>query len=337
MKIALCFIINYKHILNKEEIWKKWIEPNKDIINIYFYYKNINEIKSKWILKHTLPENFIFSTTYTNIIPAYLSLMNYAINNDKNNIWFCFLSDACIPIISPKYFRYLFFKYHNKSLFSWKNAWWNPYFHKRSNLAKLPKELWLGNTPWFILNKKNVLEVIEFVNSKKELTKLITNGGIANESLFAIIFKLKSNFNNILNVNSTLMDWNRMSSATSPYLFKSRENNNNNENIDNIHLNNKDFPINLYNYYNNYKNDIDFINSTLEKNKFAIFLRKISPDYPDDILNYFIYEKNKNIDNNLIINNNLIYYFIIGLIILLCFPSCITLQTTNINCTWFIC
>ena len=26
MKIALCVIISYDHILNKEEIWKEWIE-----------------------------------------------------------------------------------------------------------------------------------------------------------------------------------------------------------------------------------------------------------------------------------------------------------------------
>ena len=46
MKIALCFIINYDHILNKEDIWREWIEPNKDIINVYFYYKDFNKIKS---------------------------------------------------------------------------------------------------------------------------------------------------------------------------------------------------------------------------------------------------------------------------------------------------
>ena len=44
MKVALCFIISYEHILNKEEIWKTWIESNKDIINVYFYYKDINKI-----------------------------------------------------------------------------------------------------------------------------------------------------------------------------------------------------------------------------------------------------------------------------------------------------
>ena len=46
MKIALCFIINYEHILNKEDIWREWIEPNKDIINVYFFYKDFRKIKS---------------------------------------------------------------------------------------------------------------------------------------------------------------------------------------------------------------------------------------------------------------------------------------------------
>ena len=50
MKIALCFIISYEHILNKEDIWKQWIEPNKDIINTYFYYKDITKIKSVLII-----------------------------------------------------------------------------------------------------------------------------------------------------------------------------------------------------------------------------------------------------------------------------------------------
>ena len=52
MKIALCFIISYEHILNKEELWREWIEHNKDIINVYFYYKDLKKIKSEWIQKH---------------------------------------------------------------------------------------------------------------------------------------------------------------------------------------------------------------------------------------------------------------------------------------------
>ena len=66
MKIALCFIINYEHILNKEEIWKEWIEHNKDMFNIYFYYKDLKRIKSSWILKHAIPEKYIYETSYFN-------------------------------------------------------------------------------------------------------------------------------------------------------------------------------------------------------------------------------------------------------------------------------
>ena len=38
MKVALCFLISGKHEINKESLWKDWIEENKDIINVYFHY-----------------------------------------------------------------------------------------------------------------------------------------------------------------------------------------------------------------------------------------------------------------------------------------------------------
>ena len=85
MKIALCFIINYEHILNKEEIWKEWIEPNKDIINVYFYYKDFKKIKSQWIREHTIPPNYICETSYFHVIPAYLSI-NFATVLNLSNV-----------------------------------------------------------------------------------------------------------------------------------------------------------------------------------------------------------------------------------------------------------
>ena len=48
MKIALCFIINYEHILNKELIWREWIEPNKDIINEKLREKRIKNPEYKF-------------------------------------------------------------------------------------------------------------------------------------------------------------------------------------------------------------------------------------------------------------------------------------------------
>ena len=280
MKIALCFIISYEHILNKEEIWKEWIEPNKDIINVYFYYKDFKKIKSEWIMNHTLPPNFIYETSYFHVMPAYMSILKFAISHDCKNKWFCMLTDSCCPIISPEKFRYLFYKDHEYSLFSWKSAWWNPYYHKRGNLTKLPKELWLANDPWFIITKKNVEQIIYFIETQKSMTKTICSGGLANETFFAVVFKyykeLEENSKNshIKNVSTHISDWNRRSSPTSPHIFKNAND-----------------------------CDIKFINKELERNPYHIFIRKVSQEFPDHILRHYIYEYDKNTYKTLITYN----------------------------------
>jgi hypothetical protein len=281
MKIALCFIINYEHILNKEHIWREWIEPNKDIINVYFFYKEYSKIKSQWIREHTIPPDCIVDTSYYYVIPAYLSLLNFAYKHDENNRWFCLLTDSCCPIISPIRFRYLFYQYNKSSIFSWKQAWWNPDFHKRANLAKLPKELWLANDPWFVLTKENIKQIFHFVTTQPVITKTICDGGLANESLFAIIFKFYKELDykeldykdlasrsHIISASSHLADWNRPSSTTSPHLFISAD-----------------------------KEDIQFIDKELERNKYAMFIRKVAPEFPDEIIKHYISKE----DNDLIL------------------------------------
>jgi hypothetical protein len=273
MKIALCFIINYEHVLNKENIWREWIEPNKDILNVYFFYKDFRKIKSQWIRDRTIPPNCLVDTSYYHVIPAYLSILNFAYKHDEQNKWFCLLTDSCCPIISPKRFRYLFYQYYNSSIFSWKQAWWNPNFHKRANLAKLPKELWLANDPWFVLTKDNIKQIFHFVTTQSTITKTICDGGLANESLFAIIFnfykELETGSRIICSV-SHLADWNRRSSTTSPHVFKEAN-----------------------------EEDIKFIERELERNKHAMFIRKMGLEFPDEILRHYIFENDH--DDNLIL------------------------------------
>ena len=266
MKIALCFIISYEHILNKEDIWRKWIEPNKDIINVYFYYKDITKIKSKWILDHTVPPKYIYETSYYHVIPAYTTIMSFAMSHDKNNQWFCLLTDSCCPIISPKRFKYLFYENYNKSIMNWKKAWWNVTLHKRANLALLPEEFHLGNDPWFVLKREHVLCINKYMNSKKEIVKTICDGGLANESLFAIIFYACKQLNKkqIISSSTHATDWSRMTTSTSPHLFK---------------------------YAN--KTDIAFIEKFINENKYTMFIRKISPEFPDTTLEKYIYDYSK--------------------------------------------
>lgn len=283
MKIALCFIISYDHILNKEEIWKEWIEPNKDIINVYFYYKDFNKIKSQWIREHTIPPKYIYETSYYHVIPAYLSVMGFALTHDIENNWFCMLTDSCCPIISPKKFRHLFYTYYNKSIMSWKESWWNPNFHKRANLYLLPKEFHLANDPWFVLNKEHVIQVLTFVNNKKDVTKTICSGGLANESLFAIILHCYRQLDlkgPVISAVTHITDWSRMASATSPHTFKEGN-----------------------------EKDIKFIDSEIKKNKFGMFIRKISPEFPNEILNNYIYEKYIDEDNKIVLKEPNIFIY----------------------------
>ena len=278
MKIALCFIISYEHILNKEEIWREWIEPNKDIINVYFFYKDLSKIKSEWILKHAISTNYICETSYYHVIPAYLSVMKFALTHDNHNTWFCMVTDSCCPIISPKKFKYLFYQNYKKSIMNWKYAWWNIDFHKRANLKKLPKELHLANDPWFVLKREHVCQILTFNHKQRDLTRLICNGGLANESLFAIILYCYKQFDSIdsgsvISSVTHIAEWSRTTSPTSPHLFKEGN-----------------------------ELDIQFINREVEKNKYAIFIRKVSPEFPNKILKYYIYEKNKEADNKLVIS-----------------------------------
>lgn len=259
MKVALCFIISYNHILNKEEIWKKWIEPNKDIINVYFYYKDLKKITSPWILKHVVDPTYIRETNYYHVIPAYLSVLSYAIKHNSNNQWFCILTESCCPIISPAKFRSIFLKNYSSSIMNWSNIWWNVYLQKRANLSLLPKKYHLANDPYFVLKREDVNYCFQFTHSQSLLFKTICDGGLANESLFAIIFSAFNRLNKIKKGITHITDWSRMTSPTSPYLF----------------------------IEGSLKN-IKFIESNLQQHKYAMFIRKISPDFPDYILNRFI-------------------------------------------------
>jgi hypothetical protein len=263
MKVALCFLISYKHILNKEQLWIDWIKPNQDIINVYFHYKNYNLIQSRWIRNHCIPQKYIQKTTYYNVVPAYISVLSFAFHHDINNMWFSMLTESCVPIISPQKFRKLFFDHYQASIIHCSPAKWNINIHTRANLRYLKTEYHLLNDPWFSLTRSHVQKTMLFIAAKNALYRQINDGGLANESIFAIILQTFKQLNHPLthiNELTTITDWNRMSSPTSPYLFKEPTE-------ENIH----------------------FIEKQLKENKYALFLRKVDITFPDETLKHFIY------------------------------------------------
>jgi len=278
-KIALCFIINYEHILNKENIWREWINYNKDIINVYFFYNDKNKIKSTWILQHTIPPEYIHKTSYLHVIPAYFSLFKYALHHDINNKWFCLLTDSCCPIISPTKFKNLFFNHIDKTIMMWKPPWWNIYFHRRANLALLPVKLRLAHEPWFVMKREHVQLIIQYFLINPKVVKLICDGGFANESLFAIILMAYNQLTteSVESSITHLTDWSRMTSATSPYVFKEAT-------IQNV----------------------QFIENAIKTNPFCMFIRKVAPEFPDDTINKFLYlDQEDNHKSTQIIKHNM--------------------------------
>lgn len=277
IKAALCFIISYEHQLNKEQIWRDWIEPNKDIINVYFHYKNYDSIKSDWIKEHALPKKYLVETDYLHIVPAYLSLILYGLNHDSSNQWFCFLTDSCVPIISPLKFRELFFENHPLSFMGWREAWWNTSLVKRANLNYLQPKYHLGNSPWFILNRKDAHRCILYAEKNKQLYDLICRGDVANESIFAIMLYVQNSLKLVKNDDTTATDWSRMMTSTSPYLFKDGN-----------------------------SKDKKFIDDYLKDKKNTMFLRKVDKGFPDNVLLEYIKEPS----NAVVVNkrNNRIFW-----------------------------
>jgi hypothetical protein len=202
------------------------------------------------------------------VVPAYMSLLTYAFNHDTENLWFCMLTDSCVPIISPEKFRQLFFEHYQASVFRWKPAYWNITIHRRANLRFLKNDYWLANDPWFTLSRDHVQKCMLFLAVKNEIYQQVNEGGLANESIFAIILKTFNELDNsskTINEISTISDWTRMSNPTSPHLFNEAT-----------------------------EENINIISKLLKENKYSLFLRKVSHDFPDDVLRDFIYNKNYN-------------------------------------------
>jgi hypothetical protein len=279
MKAALCFLISYDHSLNKEKLWQEWIEPNKDIINIYFHYDDFKKITSPWIQKYTIPPSHIVKTSYYHVVPAYLAIMSFAQQHSRENVWFIMLTESCVPIISPHRFRRLFFENYSKSIINWRKPWWNIDLIKRANLKYIKEEYHLANDPWFLLKREDVSRCLEYKIYNQKLYKIICDGGIANESIFAIILYSYNQLKAAKRAVTHAADWSRMSSATSPHVFKEGSN-----------------------------EDLYFIENFLRENKYTMFLRKVDKNFPNEVLQNFTSRVLMEDENSFKMYYNLTYF-----------------------------
>jgi hypothetical protein len=267
MKIALCFLISYNHKIHHEKLWKDWISSISDSINVYIHYTDYSKITSEWIKKFAMPSKFIAKTAYTSVVSAYMNTMMYALKQDDMNQWFCMVTESCVPIIKPQMFVE-YFKLNNQySVMAWRQASWNVNFHRRANLHLLPKEFHLSNDPWFIAKREHVLLFYNYLKNQPYWFYKISQGIIANESIFAVILKYYNHLNDkqVHNRHSHIVDWSRMTSPTSPYLFKE--------------------PLSMIDY--------NIIKKLLRENSNACFMRKVDSHFPEKDIITLINEMKK--------------------------------------------
>jgi hypothetical protein len=163
--------------------------------------------------------------------------------------------------VPPAKFRDILTSTQNKSIMGWKPAWWNPELHKRANLRLLAPEFRLANETWFILSKQDINHCLLYSKVNNGIFQLICNGGLANESIFAIILYSMGRLPDVICEITHCVDWNRRSSPTSPHVFKAGT-----------------------------KEDLEYIDQFMKENKYTMFLRKVSPDFPDKILLNYLYQ-----------------------------------------------
>jgi hypothetical protein len=130
--------------------------------------------------------------------------------------------------------------------------------------------------------------------AKNDIYKQVNAGGLANESIFAIMLQTFGQLNNsnpqaLINAVNTVTDWSRMSSPTSPYLFKDGD---------------------------NLASDINIISNLLKENPYAMFLRKVDRSFPDqtilDLMDRDAFAINsKSKENRLIVPQDHGYYMCI--------------------------
>ena len=258
-KAALCFLISYDNTIAKEAIWKEWIHELNDHVNVYIHYNPRIQLRSPWVIQHAMPRQLLASTSYYNVVPAYLSILRYAMSQDDENVWFCMLTESCAPCVAPKDFVKLLEKYANQSIIKWSPPWWNVQFSKRANLRYINPDLHMGNDPWFVITREDAKICVAFPQKHTELYNIIQRGEIANESIFAIMLRYYKRLRFVVNKSTHITDWSRMSSRTSPYVFVTEN-----------------------------KYDYDYIIKQKMTNEHVMFVRKIHEKFPDTLLRRII-------------------------------------------------
>lgn len=206
-KIALLFLT--RSTPNHPELWKKLLKEAHGKYNVYIHSKE--PMEDAFFQQYRI--NKIVPTSWSVHVKAWQALIQEAVK-DADNVYFAFLSEACIPLYSLDYI-YSEITSDPRTHMVFAGPWW-PQSDPRE-LHTIDLKYRYGNAEWMVLNRKHA----EFVASDRTFIRLIARHPHDQESYFSSFFALNGSlFDDLCCHSYTYVNWeNAINDGASPYHF----------------------------------------------------------------------------------------------------------------------
>ena len=266
--VTFCFLVTKD--LAKEHSWREWFDRLQQLqftfsVIVHCSSSHKNKVKSDWLKRHFLPRERMRDTAWGWVLNAMMSMYDHAVDACPA-AWYTLHSETCVPMVSPEKFMHIFNTYKRYTFMSYCKAWWNPLKVNRANLHALPPAMHLAHPQWCIFCHEDLSQMVNMSKTDKHINNTLTvlmGGHAAEESYAAALLSSINNMKNVINKQTTLVDWKRTPNGDNPHTF--------------ISWTPQDETI---------VRDIRKTNA----NEY-MFMRKIAPTFPDDILRKCIFNE----------------------------------------------
>ena len=257
--VTFCFIV-IKDLI-KEHVWTKWFDELRARnfpFTVLTHCSRPEAISSPWLKSTLIPAEYTKPTSWERHTTAVLSLHKYALET-TNSDWYTLHSESCVPFVNVDTFIETYTKYRSNTFLSYSKIWWDPLVSNRANLYMIPEEHRYAHQEWCILCREDAEQIMQISKVRANVTEIMTSGVCADESLIGVFISMINNFKNVVNKKTTAVDWTRSTnSSCSPHMFNEWT-----------------------------EKDVEIIDG-LKADNMIMFLRKIGPSFPDDVLFNFI-------------------------------------------------
>ena len=264
---TFCFLVTQD--LTKEHIWREWFAglerlQFKYAIVVHCSLSHKEKIKSAWLKQWFMPDGCMRPTAWGWLVGAMMSMYDHAVQTQPAE-WYTLHSDTCVPMVSPEKFVEIFNKHKQHSFVSYEKIWWNPKIVNRANLRMLPPQMHLVHSQWCIFCHEDLSQMVNLSKTNEQIKNtlaIVSSGHTADESYAAILLFNINRLKNVIKKQTTLVDWKRTPNGNNPYRFDG------------------------WSIY-----DVESVREIRKtKANEYMFMRKVAPAFPDDVLRKHIFD-----------------------------------------------